>query len=112
MFHKSIQYVIKQCIVCNEAWPCKSNLNCQLDYTCARCTRDKKVPKKFSIENLMIPSNVPTELQNLTQIEEMLISRALPIMKIFVNAGGQRGYSGHCINLSHPDARKISLSLL
>ena len=99
MFHKSIQYVIKQCTVCNEAWPCKSNLNCQSDYTCARCNRDKKVPKKFSFENLMIPSSVPTELQSLTQIEEMLISRALPIMKIFINAGGQRGYSGHCINL-------------
>jgi hypothetical protein len=47
----------------------------------------------------MIPSSVPHELQNLTQIEEMLIARALPIMRVYIKPGGQRGYSGHCINL-------------
>jgi hypothetical protein len=47
----------------------------------------------------MIPSSVPNELQNLTQIEEMLIARALPIMRIYIKPGGQRGFSGHCINL-------------
>ena len=47
----------------------------------------------------MIPSSVPDELQNLTQVEEMLIARALPIMRVYVKPGGQRGYSGHCINL-------------
>jgi hypothetical protein len=39
------------------------------------------------------------ELQGLTQIEEMLIARALSIMKVYIKPGGQRGYSGHCINL-------------
>ena len=47
----------------------------------------------------MIPSKVPNELQCLTQIEEMLIARVLPIMRVYVKPGGQRGYSGHCINL-------------
>ena len=47
----------------------------------------------------MIPSSVPYELQNLTQIEEKLIARALPIMRVYIKPGGQRGYSGHCINL-------------
>ena len=47
----------------------------------------------------MIPSCVPHELQDLTQIEEMLIARALPIMRVYIKPGGQRGYSGHCINL-------------
>ena len=47
----------------------------------------------------MIPSVVPTELQGLTQIEEMLIARALPIMKVYIKPGGQRGYYGHCINM-------------
>jgi hypothetical protein len=69
------------------------------NYTCGRCSRDKKVPQKFSAQNFMIPSSVPAELQNLTQIEEMLLARALPTMKVFTNVGGQRGYSGHCINL-------------
>lgn len=47
----------------------------------------------------MIPSKVPAELQELTQIEEMLIARALPIMRVYIKPGGQRGYTGHCINL-------------
>ena len=47
----------------------------------------------------MIPSSVPRELQNLTQIEEMLIARVLPIMRVYIKPGGQRGYLGHCINL-------------
>lgn len=51
------------------------------------------------MQNSMIPSYVPEELQGLTQIEEMLIARALPIMKVYIKPGGQRDYSGHCINL-------------
>ena len=47
----------------------------------------------------MIPSSVPNELQNLTQIEKMLIARALPIMRVYIKPGGQRDYLGHCINL-------------
>ena len=47
----------------------------------------------------MIPSVVPFQLQGLTQIEEMLIARALPIMRVYIKPGGQRGYSGHVINL-------------
>ena len=47
----------------------------------------------------MIPSCVPNELQNLTQIEEMLIAHVLPIMRVYIKPGGQQGYSGHCINL-------------
>ena len=29
----------------------------------------------------------------------MLIARALPIMRVYIKPGGQRGYSGHCVNL-------------
>ena len=47
----------------------------------------------------MIPSPIPPQLQGLTEIEEMLIARALPIMRVYIKPGGQRGYSGHCINL-------------
>ena len=75
-FHKSVQYNVSQCTVCWEAWPLKSKP--WSPYVCSRCSRDKQTPKKFSVENSMIPSSVPPELQNLTQIEEMLIARALP----------------------------------
>lgn len=47
----------------------------------------------------MVPSPVPPELQRLTQREEMLIARVLPLIHVCVKPGGQRGYSGHCINL-------------
>ena len=98
-FHKSIQFNIVQCTVCFEAWPLKVKPKSILTYTCKRCASDKESPKKFSCENFMVPSKVPDELQDLTQIEEMLIARVLPIMRVYVKPGGQRGYSGHCINL-------------
>lgn len=47
----------------------------------------------------MTPSSVPLQLQNRTHIKEMLVARALPIMKVYVKPGGQRGYSARCINL-------------
>ena len=101
LFHKSNEYSVKQCEVCLEEWPSKST-SCSPStskYRCLRCTRDKTQPQKFSKENNMIPSKVPFELQGLTQLEEMLIARALPVMSVYIKPGGQRGYSGHCINL-------------
>ncbi len=86
-FNKSVQYTISQCIVCQEAWPLKSRP--KAPYVCSHCVKDKKSPRKFSLENSMIPSSVPHELQDLTQIEEMLIARALPIMRIYIKPGGQ-----------------------
>jgi hypothetical protein len=47
----------------------------------------------------MHPGNVPQCLQGLSQIEEMLIARACPIMTVYRKHGGQRGYRGHVINL-------------
>ena len=47
----------------------------------------------------MIPSPVPLVLEHLTQVEEMLIARALPITHVYLKPGGQRGYSSHCIHL-------------
>ena len=98
-FHKSVQFVVKKCTVCHEAWPIKTKPRSGDNYVCSRCTRDKKSPKQFSVENSMVPSPVPCELQGLTQVEEMLIARALPIMRVYIKPGGQRGYSGHCVNL-------------
>ncbi len=65
-FHKSVQYTVSNCTVCQEAWPLKSKS--RAPYVCSRCCRDKKSPKKFSCKNSMILSPVPHELQNLTEI--------------------------------------------
>ena len=109
-FHKSVQFSVSRCKICQEAWPLKSKPRSPNDYVCSRCCRDKKSPKKFSCENSMIPSPVPHQLQNLTQIEEMLIARALPIMRVYIKPGGQRSYSGHCIN-SPQNVTELATSL-
>ena len=95
----SMKYIIHQCKICFEAWPIK-RIKSQDSHICQKCSKDKAIPsEKFSDQNFMIPSAVPLELQELTQVEEMLIARAIPIMRVYVKPGGQRGYSGHCINL-------------
>ena len=99
MFHNSNIYTVYQCSLCQEAWPINFTPRLPNQYQCSRCTNDKELPKKFSKENNMIPSSVPPQLEGLTQVEEMLIARALPIMRVYIKPGGQRGYSGHCINL-------------
>ena len=49
----------------------------------------------------MAPSPVPSELQGLTQFEEMLIARAFPVIHVFTEPrGGQGAYEGHVI--THP----------
>lgn len=101
-FHESMKMKITMCVVCHEAWPIKqSNKKCgSQDFVCLRCNRDKGTPKKFSRENDMIPCDVPAELRNLTQVEEMLIARAFPVIQVYIKPrGGQRGYKGHVITL-------------
>ena len=99
MFHKFNVYTVYQCSLCQEAWPINFMPRLHNQYQCSRCTNDKESPKKFSKENNIIPSSVPPQLEGLTQVEEMLIAQALPIMRVYIKPGGQRGYSGHCINL-------------
>ena len=49
-------------------------------------------------------------MQGLTQVEEMLISRVLPIMSVYRLPHGQYGYSGHVINLPQ-DVASFATSL-
>ncbi len=108
MFHKCNNYNVNQCSVCWEAWPTKVKPRMTNKYQCSRCTNDKERPKRFSKENDMIPSVVSSQLEGLTQVEEMLIARALPIMRVYIKPGGQRGYSGHCIDQSTTECNRTS----
>jgi len=72
--------------------------------------RDKNATKKFSVDNNMIPSQVPKELQGLTQLEEMLIARVFPVISVYTKPGGQKAYKGHCINFSQ-DIQELANSL-
>ena len=102
-FHKSMEMSIIQCAVFKEAWPSKNETlktKSETDYTCGRCKQDKIFPKKFSRQNNMVPSPVPSELQGLTQFEGMLITRAFPVIHVYTKPrGGQRAYKGHVITL-------------
>ena len=82
--------------ICNECWPNKFNT---VPYICSRCQQDKHSPKLYSAENGMDPGSVPPCLQGMTEIEELLIARAYPIMTVYHKHGGQLGYSGHVLNL-------------
>ncbi|PKC05887.1 hypothetical protein RhiirA5_293827, partial [Rhizophagus irregularis] len=53
---------------------------------------------RFSKGNNMDPGEVPDELQNLTEIEEMLIARVFPMMLVYKLRGGQHGYRENVIN--------------
>lgn len=97
-FHSKWEH--RLCTVCHELWPTQVCLkDKESTYQCTRCKRDKKEPKVYSVENNMHPGVVPLCLQNLTQVEEMLIARACPIMCVFHKHGGQLGYKGHVVNL-------------
>ena len=92
-FHASMNYVIRQCTICYEAWPIKTGSKKPSGcLVCPRCKLDKKNPKKFSNQNNMVPSAVPNELKYLTQFEEMLVSRAFVVMQVYVKPG-----LGYCI---------------
>ena len=54
--------------------------------------------KTNSKENDQHPGPVPPELKGLSIIEEMLIARVDPMMKVYIKQGSQRASRGHCIN--------------
>ncbi|CAG8494159.1 7358_t:CDS:2 [Cetraspora pellucida] len=81
------------CPICKECF-----LSITLNYktgNCNKCSRDKLIPKRFSLENDMDSEEVPSELPHLSQVEEMLISQVLPMLTIFNLRGGQLEYRGH-----------------
>ena len=47
----------------------------------------------------MGPGCVPSCLQQLSQVEEMLLANACPIMSVYWKHGGQRGYKGRVLNM-------------
>ena len=81
-------FKIWYCRFCHEAWPLSVKNKKEADYVCSRCVRGKNSIKKFSAQNSMILAQVPKELQGLTQIEEMLIACAFPVISVYTKPGG------------------------
>ena len=83
------------CPVCNKSFPSIVILN---EECCHHCYNEKEYPKKFSAENNIDPGNVPEELQELSEIEEMLITRVFPVISVYRLREGQYGYCENVIN--------------
>ena len=84
------------CAICQERRP---NLPVNQSGVCSRCQNDRQgTVKLFGKDNLMDPGAVPSELQGLTQIEEILIAQYVPFMSVTTRPYGQLAYSGHTIN--------------
>ena len=84
------------------------NVNSQLvtsEWFCRRCIsalNRNKVPST-SQWNGMSVSPIPHELQGLNSLEERLIARVAPFMKlVLLPRGGQRGITGQVINFPSP----------
>uniref|UniRef100_A0A1X7VRX9 DUF6570 domain-containing protein n=1 Tax=Amphimedon queenslandica TaxID=400682 RepID=A0A1X7VRX9_AMPQE len=87
-----------------------SLLSAEWNHECRRCAHDRHIPKLFSKGNNMDPGTVPTQLQGLSQAEELLISAVLPVMSIYKLPHGQYGYSGHVIDFPQ-DVQSFATSL-
>lgn len=94
------------CPTCNESFPSITLVKGE----CRRCHAEKASPKKFSAENNMDPGEVPDELQDLTEVEEMLIARVFPVMSVYRLRGGQHGYRGNVINFPQ-DVQELAKKL-
>ena len=87
------------CHVCHESYVGIQvhNLN-----TCPMCVRCLRVGTnhRFSAMNHMDPRTQPRVLEDITQVEEMLIAHASPILQVMHSIGGQYKYQGHTISFS------------
>ena len=96
----------KLCLVCNERFPSIKLVMGE----CQHCYNDKNTPKRFSAENNMDPKNLPEELQDLTEIEEMLIAQIFSIISVYCLREGQYAYKGNVINFPQ-DVREFTTRL-
>ncbi len=81
--------------MCNERFPSIIIV----ERECRRCHKEKAL-KKFSKDNNMDLGEVPDELQDLTEIEEMLIVQVFFVMSVYRLCRSQHGYYGNVINFS------------
>ena len=91
---EQMSYSFKFCKICKER-----RLEMKMSHTdiCTRCHKDKHNVKMFSSSNNMDPGKLPMELQDLTIIEQQLISRLSPCINVHMLSHGGIASSGHCV---------------
>ncbi|CAN0419694.1 unnamed protein product [Pylaiella littoralis] len=97
------------CTTCHEAWPCKNPPpGGGSVYQCGRSVSSSFVLlAKFSAGNDMMPGPVPEALRGLTMSQEIVISMAFPVCKVFRLAGGAHGYKGHVMSIGQNIGRFV-----
>ena len=76
-----------------EAWPLSAARD--TTYVLARGASETR----SRVDYILLRTPRSAELQGLSEVEELLIARAFPILSIYRKHGGQRGYRGHILNL-------------
>ena len=85
------------CYICQESYIGISVSHTPQGPIFNRC-RKEKGDYTFSTQNSVDPKAQLKELENLTQVEEMLIACVSPILQVTHATSGQLKYQGHTIN--------------
>ena len=85
---------INFCTVCQER---RIDMKVNVSNICHRCTSDKQSINMFSNENNMNHGKVRQQLQNLTIVEQQLISRISPCINVHMFRHGGLASNGHCV---------------
>ena len=88
---------VQMCHVCQESYVRIQVFKTNTNTVCIWCKRER-TNQRFSVGNHIDPRTQPHVLGVLTQVEEMLIACASPILQVMHSIGGQYKYWGHVIN--------------
>ena len=88
------------CSICKECYPGIAMKKFHGAYTCSRSILERK-DHHFSLENNMDTRIQQLILAVLTQVEEILINHANPILQVTHAHGGQYKHFGHTICFPH-----------
>ncbi|CAG2208487.1 unnamed protein product [Mytilus edulis] len=91
---KQMSYCFKFCNICKER---KIDMKMAKENECKHCHLDKSPIKLFSAENNMDPKHIPSELADLTVVEQQLICRISPCINIHMLGHGGIASGGHCV---------------
>ena len=91
---QQLSYDFMTCTICNE---CHMIEKINKQTICQRCSKEKTHVKLFSDSNSMDPGKVPEELNQLTVVEQQLISRISPCINVHLLKHGGIASSGHCV---------------
>ena len=100
-FHDRIDWLgeFQRCHVCHESYVGIQVFRTNTGPMCMHCRREG-TNHKFSTRNHMDLGTQPDVLRVLTEVEEMFIAHAIPILQVMHSIGGQYKYRGHTISFT------------